>query len=103
MDSEINFYFFDSYTRNEKLMRLQYPKWLKDLLLPFESLDHPLYADPAVMQQREMERERIQNLSPEERMEELYDPNDITDEEMMELMEAKSNLSGTSYNEIKTK
>ncbi len=84
-------------------MRPRYPKWLKDLLLPFEKPDHPLYADPAVMQQQEMERERIQNLSPEERMEELYDPNDITDEEMMQLMEAKSNLSGTSYNEIKTK
>ena len=84
-------------------MRLQYPKWLKDLLLPFESLDHPLYADPAVMQQREMERERIQNLSPEERMEELLGPDYIDDdEEWMELMEAKSINSGVSHDEIKT-
>ena len=84
-------------------MKLRYPKWLKNLLLPFENPDHPLYADPAVMQQRETERERIQNLSPEERMEELYDPNDITDEEMMELMEAKSISSSVSHSGIKTK
>ncbi len=82
-------------------MKLQYPKRLKDLVLPFENPDHPLYADPTAIQQREVERERIQNLSPEERMEELYDPNDITDEEMMELMVAKSTNSNTIRDETK--
>ena len=85
-------------------MRLQYPKWLKDVLLPFENPDHPLYADPAVMQQQEMERERIQNLSTEEFYEEVLGRNYLSDnEEIMELMEAKSNQSGISHNEIKTK
>ena len=48
------------------IKKLRYPKWLKDLLLPFESPDHPLYADPTAIRQREIELERIQNLSDEE-------------------------------------
>ena len=82
-------------------MRLQYPKWLKDLLLPFENPDHPLYADPAVMQQQEMEQERIQNLSPEEFYEEVFGPDYISDEEMMEIIEAKSINSNTTRDETK--
>lgn len=78
-------------------MKLRYPKWLKDLLFPFENPDHPLYADPAVMKQRETERERIQNLSPEEFNEEVFGPDYISyDEEIMELIEAKSTNSDTS-------
>ena len=77
-------------------MKLRHPKWLKDLLLPFENPDHPLYADPAVMQQGEVERERIQNLSTEEFYEEVLGPDYIRDnEEMMELKEAKSKNTET--------
>ena len=66
-------------------MRLQYPKWLKDLLLPFENPDHPLYADPAVMQQREAEQQRFHNPSNDE----LYDDLDVFEEEYRAIMEGK--------------
>ena len=77
-------------------MKLRYPKWLKDLLLPFESPDHPLYADPLAIQQREIERERIQSLSDEE-----IDPDfEEGDHELVEeLLQAKSDLSDTNRNE----
>ena len=69
-------------------MKLRYPKWLKRLVLPFESPDHPLYADPTAIQQRETERERIQNCSDEE----LESEFDECDEELLEdILRAKSN------------
>ena len=77
-------------------MKLRYPKWLKRLVLPFESPDHPLYADPSAIQQREIERERIQSLSDEE-----IDPDfEEGDHELVEeLLQAKSDLSDTNRNE----
>jgi hypothetical protein len=73
-------------------MKLRYPKWLKRLVLPFESPDHPLYADPLATQQREIEQERIQNLSDEE-----IDPDfDEYEQEVLEdIIRAKSNNSDT--------
>ena len=70
-------------------MKLRYPKWLKDLLLPFENPDHPLYADPLAIQQREIEQERIQSLSDEE-----IDP-DFEEGEFKDIIRAKSNNSDT--------
>ena len=77
-------------------MKLRYPKWLKRLVLPFESPDHPLYADPLATQQREIEHERIQNLCEEE-----IDPDfEEGDHELVEeLLQAKSDLSDTNRNE----
>jgi len=79
-------------------MKLRYPKWLKRLVLPFESPDHPLYADPLAIQQREIERERIQHLSDEEIDSEF----DECDEELLEdILRAKSNNSDTFRDEAK--
>lgn len=48
-------------------MKLRYPKWLKQLVLPFEDPSHPLYTDPA--ETREIQR--WENLSPEEQEAEM--------------------------------
>lgn len=77
-------------------MKLRYPKWLKRLVLPFESPDHPLYADPTAIRQREIELERIQNLSDEE----IDADFDEGDQELVEaLLQAKSDHSDTIRSE----
>ena len=79
-------------------MKLRYPKWLKKLVLPFENPDHPLYADSAAIQQREAEREQIQNLSDEE----IFSDYEESDEELLEdILRAKSDHSGNHLNRIK--
>ena len=59
-------------------MKFRYPRWLKRFLLPFEDPAHPLYAEPAEMQELQRqnaeqiaERERWENLSPEEQEAEM--------------------------------
>jgi len=71
-------------------MKFKYPKWLKDLLLPFESPDHPLYADPLAIKQREIEHERIQNLSDEE-IDADFDEGDV--EVLEDILRVKSDHS----------
>ena len=79
-------------------MKLRYPKWLKDLLLPFENPDHSLYADPAVMRQKEVEREQMQNLSDEE----IFTDYEESDEELLEdILRAKSDHSSNLRNRTK--
>lgn len=71
-------------------MKLRYPKWLKDLLLPFENPDHPLFADPTAIKQRKIELERIQNLSDED----IFSDYEESDEELLEdILRAKSEYS----------
>lgn len=75
-------------------MKFKYPKWLKDLLLPFESPDHPLYADPLAIKQREIEHERIQNLHEDE----IDSDFDECDQELLEdIVRAKSDNSDTFW------
>jgi len=79
-------------------MKLRYPKWLKDLLLPFENPDHPLFADPTAIKQREIERERIQHLSDED----IFSDYEESDEELLEdILRAKSDHSGNLRNRTK--
>ena len=79
-------------------MKLRYPKWLKRLVLPFENPEHPLYADSAAIQQREIELERIQNLSNED----IDSEYEEADEELLEdILQAKSSNSKRLRNESK--